>query len=340
VVTNSPLTLPLVPFSDAPYAPIVNVQFAVDMSAVVLSNPNYDPTTVTLNGDFNGWSTSIPCTNNPSAANTNILYSSFISAGVGQTINYQFRYTNSGSVVYDTAPAGGNRQYIVPNVNPAEVPPVYFANISPSDLLNEDTTVTFSIDMTNAVGSGSPGVTFDPANDPVYVNGDFSGWDGITGTWNPPALAPTQAAATGTSEVYTYTQILTKGSPRVVNYLWVFDDVDGETGIQFEPGNNNHTRYLRTTNGVDVLPTDVWGAELPNGNRFQESKVGSVTIGKPAGGSVPLTWVGYPGLNLQSATSINGPWSNVPGTDTQNSGTVSTAPSQQFFRLDLIQAAP
>ncbi len=340
VVTNSPQTLPLVSFSDAPYAPIVNVQFAVDMSGIVLSDPNYVPSSVTLNGDFNGWTTAISCTNNPTAANTNIFYSSYLSAGVGQTIHYQFRYTSSGNLVYDNAPGGGNRQYVVSSANPSEVPPTYFNNISPSDLLNEDTTVTFSVDMTNAVGSGTPGVTFDPANDPVYVNGDFSGWDGITGTWNPPALSPTQASASGTSEIYSFTQVIPKGSPRAINYLWVFDDVDGQTGIQFEPGNNNRTRYLRTTNGVDVLPLDVWGVGLPNGNRYEESKVGNVTIGKPAGGTVPLTWVGYPGLNLQSATNINGPWSNVPGTDTQNSGNVSTTPSQQFFRLNLVQPTP
>jgi hypothetical protein len=329
-------TLPLVNFSDAAYAPIVNVQFAVDMSGIVLSDPNYDPTTVTLNGDFNGWTTAIGCTNNPTAANTNIFYSTNIVAGVGQTINYQFRYTSAGNLVYDGAPGGGNRQYVVPNVNPAEVPPVFFANISPADLLNEDTTVTFSIDMTNAVSAGNPGVTFDPVNDPVYINGDFSGWQ----AWNPPALAGLQAAATGTSEIYTYSQLFPKGSPRVVNYLWVFDDVDGSTGIVYESGNNNRIRYLRTTNGVDVLPTDVWGVGLPNGNRLQESKVGNVSIGKPAGGSVQLNWLGYPGLSLQSATSINGGWQNVPGSDTQNSANVSTAPSQQYFRLNLVQPAP
>ena len=75
---SGPQTLPLVNFSDAPFTLqfCTNV-FNVDMSVVVgLSDTNFNPATLTVNGDFNGWGAGIPMTNNPSAANTNI-YTSF-----------------------------------------------------------------------------------------------------------------------------------------------------------------------------------------------------------------------------------------------------------------------
>ena len=57
---SAPQTLPLVFFSDAPYAPVAtnDVTFQVDMTAQVL-NGSFDPSTgtVEVRGNFNGWGT-------------------------------------------------------------------------------------------------------------------------------------------------------------------------------------------------------------------------------------------------------------------------------------------
>jgi len=72
-----PLALPLWNYSDTPYSPVIvsNVTFTVDMSVVAVTDTNFDPNTVTVDGSFNGWADG-PCTNNPTAANTNIYRSS------------------------------------------------------------------------------------------------------------------------------------------------------------------------------------------------------------------------------------------------------------------------
>ncbi|MEI9960879.1 MAG: hypothetical protein WDM76_07015 [Limisphaerales bacterium] len=88
----------------------------------MLSDANYDPGTVTINGDFNGWSVGIPCTNNPAAENTNI-YSAVIVSGAGSAINYQYRYLSAGNTVYDNKTGGGNRYYLVPNAASTNLPP-------------------------------------------------------------------------------------------------------------------------------------------------------------------------------------------------------------------------
>ncbi len=319
---NVAQALPLVNFSDAPFAPLAKVTFSVDMSAVLISDAGYDPATVTVNGDFNGWSSGIACTNNPIAANTNIYTSTAITAGAGSTINYQFRYVSSGNTVYDNAPGGGNRQFVVPNVTSTNVPPVFFKNVLLSDLLNVDTTVLFSVNMTNAVGNEQPGHVFDSANDLVYINGDFSGWV----AWNPISLAGAGLTCTNNppgSLVYSYEKTFLKGQSRSVTYKYSINGADDEAGF-----GQNHGRYIRSTNGVYAMPLDTFGA------MYVEPKFGNLAIGRVSGGSFPITWLGYPNVNLQKRSSLtSGVWQDVAGTTAGSSTNWPNSGGTQFFRL-------
>ena len=51
---NYTQVLPVVYFSDAPFAPTAQVTFNVDMSVVALTDTNFNPASVTLNGDLTG----------------------------------------------------------------------------------------------------------------------------------------------------------------------------------------------------------------------------------------------------------------------------------------------
>ncbi|MGH7991744.1 MAG: hypothetical protein ACREDS_16330, partial [Limisphaerales bacterium] len=86
---NFAQTLPLVNFSDAIYTlQFTTNVFNVDMSVVSAIDDNFDPSSLTVDGDFNGWGVGIPMTNNPAAANTNIYTSSqTIHVSAGSTIN-------------------------------------------------------------------------------------------------------------------------------------------------------------------------------------------------------------------------------------------------------------
>jgi len=137
-VESVPLVLPVVDYSDAPYAPLAQVTFSVDMSAVLISDPAFNPTTVVMDGDFNSWSSDVHMTNDPTASNTNI-YSTTLTIGEGSGVNYQFRYQNSGGTVYDhpASNPGGNRFYKVPVATPDNVATVFFNDINVNDLRSE-----------------------------------------------------------------------------------------------------------------------------------------------------------------------------------------------------------
>ncbi len=208
-VNNTNQVFPVVDFSDTPYAPLANITFNVDMAAVYISDPTFDPTTVTLDGDFNSWSTPVPVTNSP-GGDTNI-FSTTIVSGVGAQIHYQYRYNSTANgTIYDNPTGGGNRFYQVPNITSTNLPAVFFDDINVSDLLNEDTTVLFSVNMTNAVDTTPH--TFDPNNDLVYINGDFVGWQ----AWNSHALTVANLGLTNNpvgSEVYSFACCSRKAMP-------------------------------------------------------------------------------------------------------------------------------
>jgi hypothetical protein len=326
VFTNgSSQVIPVVFFSDAPFAPIAQVSFTVDMSAVALGDPNYNPATydVRLDGSFNGWAPDVTCTNDPGLNGNTNLWSCVVAIGAGTPVQYQFRYTdNLGNTQYDSAPGGGNRAYTVPDVASTNLPAVYFNNVLPTDLLNVDTEVTFSVNMTNAVGypgSGDPN-PFDPSSDSVFVNGDFIGWL----NWDPISLSSYQLQATPpTSEVYTLTYLFPKGHSRLVTYKYGIDGIDDEAGFA-----QNHVRYIRSTNGVYNLPLDKFGTQTV------EPKIGGLTIGNPSGGNVPVTWLPYPTVLLQSSTDLNsGIWTDNTGTLGQGSASWPVSGGNTFFRL-------
>ncbi|HMD53069.1 MAG TPA: hypothetical protein VKJ65_00765, partial [Phycisphaerae bacterium] len=171
LTTNPPPTNGIVFFSDQPYAPIGTNQFtfSVDMSREVwdglLSNQP-----VLLTGDFNGWDTTgvNTCTNNPNAANPNIYSTTvFITNGYGAASQFKFYvagfanggYENNPTHTYPGFPSviGGNqnREIIMPSVTSSNLtlPTVYFDDISTNTLFSVPTMVTFTVDMTNAVGT-------------------------------------------------------------------------------------------------------------------------------------------------------------------------------------------
>ncbi len=297
-----------------------DVQFSVDMRFVRANDVGFDPATVTVNGSMNDWS-GMGCTNDPTALNTNIYTSTNITILAGTSIQYQFRYVSGGNTVYDAlnGVGGQNRSFSVPPVAATNIPAVFFNDASALDFLNADTDVTFTVSMTNAVGTDAH--VFDSANDLVQINGNFVGWL----AWNPNTLNSaglTLGNNPAGSGLYTLTRTFPKDSVRAITYKYSITGVDNEAGF-----GGNHFRYIRSTNGVYEMPMDTFQSMVV------EPKVGGLSIGTPTGGSVPVTWLGYPSVRLQSASSLNGPWSDVPDTDTQNSASLPFGSGEQFFRL-------
>jgi len=302
------------------------VQFSVDMTLVEQTDASFDPTSVTVNGDAlapNGWG-GTACTNNPSAANTNVYTSPYFSIIVGTPVQYQFRYKSGGNTMYDALGgiSGHNRTLTVPNVTSTNIPTVYWNDALPLDLLNMDTVVSFNVNMANAVGmtNGVVDEVFNPSTDAVYINGDFTGWL----AWNPLSLASYQCTNNPVgSTVYTYTMTFPKGHTRSLTYKYAINGADDEAGFA-----QNHFRYIRSTNGVDNLPLDTFGTQ------YNEPKFGNLAIGPATGGFFPVTWLGYPGVHLQSRDSLtSGSWVDQLATDSQSSTNWPKGGGSQFFRL-------
>ena len=350
---NYTQVLPVVYFSDAPFAPTAQVTFNVDMSVVALTDTNFNPASVTLNGDLTGWG-GVAMTNDPAAPNTNI-FSTVFTIGQGSSVNYQFRYTelSSGNTVYDhlngASGGQGNRNCVVPNVAATNVPPVYFNEAALDDYFTQPTPVLFSVDMTGAVGTDSH--AFDAAADGLYINGQFANWYAWAGGINP-ASAPAgfQMAQVGSSMIFTNTVTIPAGTPVGFAYKYGIDPnnlnggpLDDEAAL-----GANHYRVVRATAfNPYPMPLDKFG------HPYSEPLLsaigttnGNLMVGPLSGGTATISWLGRPGARLQtSANLITGSWQTLAATDGTNwtvgynstNGFVSTtnwpATNRAFFRI-------
>jgi hypothetical protein len=315
--------VPVVFFSDVAYNPTETnlVTFQVDMGAQVAEG-NFNPATqqVNVNGVFNNWSANVNVlTNVPNSTNA-YLYAGTASIvdGLGAGEQYKFTTTAIGSGSNPNYEGlANNRSLTIVSGSTLVLPVVYFGNTVPppaSEELTNSVTVTFTVNMTNAVGTDS---TMWSPSVGVYINGDFTGWQ----PWSTALPQMTETPNNGTSAIYTYTTNFAAGHAVEVMYQYSMNGVQDET-----PGNVNHVRYIRSY-GTYNFPVDTFGAPTT------EPSFGNLTIGGTANGKVPITWLGRPGVQLQKATSINGPWTTIPGTDAMSATNIAVTGSSQYFRL-------
>jgi hypothetical protein len=206
-----------------------------------------------------------------------------------------------------------NRTMTIVSGTAQTLPAVYFSNVQPNDLLPADTTVTFRVNMTNAVGTDSH--AFDPsAGDAVYINGvpSFVGWD-----VSLPVLSNTPVGSTN----YSVDILVPKGSPVMLTYKYGINGIDDEAAA-----NNNHVRYVRQT-GTYVMPLDKFGTQTV------EPSFGNLQASSSTAGHVLISWLGRPGVHLQTKSSLSGSWTDHPETDGLSSTNWPSAGGPQFFRL-------
>ena len=331
--------------------PVTNqVVFAVDMTAQIqVGNFNPAAGTVFVSGEFNTWpgtaAGALVLTNFPvygDGSNTNIYYatSTFIGAPGSSGSQYKFTCNSpaySGAGGYE--PISGNRSFsLLTTSGPLLLPVVKFGNANLSDYLPSTVMVTFTVNMTNAV-SYPDGHVFNPASDVVFINGNFlaGGW----AAWNPIALNQMVNDPAG-SQIYTYTATVAAGSLGQLDYKYGMYYSSATNYDNEAAAYNDHFRYVRTTaTGTYTMPQDTFG------NQYAEPNFGQLTSASATPGNVAVTWLGRPGIQLQSNSSLSGDtWQTIAGTDGTNwtTGYVSTngfisqtnwpaSGGQQFFRL-------
>jgi hypothetical protein len=88
--------------------------------------------------------------------------------------------------------------------------------------------------------------------------------------------------------------------------------------------------------GAGLVFVTVGSGGNDNFDNFQitGTGLGGINVGPLSGGSINLSWVGNPAVNLQSATILSPPnWQDVPNTLGAYSLSVPATGPQQFFRL-------
>jgi hypothetical protein len=355
--TNSPQTVPIV--LDLPNGrfligtlvppPVTNdVVFLVDMSVEILRGA-FNPATdaVFVSGAFNNWpgtgTNALALTNIPTwGGNTNIYYATNTFIGTPSTIGSEYKFTDnnpalSGSGGYEPLPQ--NRTFTLLSSNGILVLPVVnFGDSLASDYTTAGVLVTFSVNMAGRASVSN--VVFDPSIHPApYINGNFitSGW----AAWSPIGLAPYQMTEDPIGSTnYTFTYNVPAGGFVLVQYKYAFDDGVNSLDNEAPPG-QDHVRYIRTTaTGSYTMPNDLFG------NQYNEPSFGELAVGAASGGTVPVKWLGRPGVKLQGTASLTGAWTELVETDGTNwsagssttNGLLSTtnwpaSSGNQFFRL-------
>jgi hypothetical protein len=332
--------LPVVYFNNVTGVPVkAAINFAVDMN-VYLDAGLLDTNTqqVYIRGNKVGWG------NPPAeglqlledAARPGIFTNTYSTDGqiTGDVVEYKtVIWTPETAIV--TWESGANKSLTFTGTEPKNaagyhelnVGPVYFDGLAPGSFLNEETVVTFRVDMNNA--RTLSGDSFNPATDTVALNGAF-----LPGGWQPwDVLFDTQAFDDGVSGgdttagdgIYTVQVTLPRGAPARLVYKYGINAADNEAAI-----GNDRVRYVRST-GTYSLPVDTFG------DITQESEtldIGTVSIARGNVGEVTLSWEGQPGVRLQKLSSLSGGTvTDLPATDGQNSYTVQANENMAFFRL-------
>jgi len=336
-LTGGPQTLPLLVFNYDGVTPIDfvtnNITFQVDMSVQGVGFINGGGQ-VTVSGGFNGWGNGGVLTNDPAADfPTNWWYSGTFpavtqlmppTATPGQKINrFKFR-ANGGWEEPLTINAAGNndRFWDATTTGDRVLPLVFYSDASPCDILLQDTTVTFVLRMTNGTVAVN-GHVFDKALDTLHINGES-----LLGAWQPwDIFLPTLVNNPPGSDFYEHTQLIPAGRPRNQKFKFGINGQDNEA-----PQFADHVQWVRTTANSFTMPVAEFGTNYASIR--VEPQYGNLAIGTPAGGNVPVTWLGNACVTLQTRSSLTGgTWTDLPATDATSATNYPVAGAEQYFRL-------
>jgi hypothetical protein len=193
--------------------------------------------------------------------------------------------------------------------------------------------VHFMVDMTEA--RTADGRAFDPAVDKVYLNGDFLNWSGCftSGGLGNVGWARWEVCPGGWGGLPNLTKVppncvyslsvgLSPPGGQVLAYRYSINGQDNEP-----TGGRDHVRWVRGT-GEYSLPLDKFGAPV------QEQSFGDLTATLSDPQQVLISWLGRPGVRLQScANPATGPWQDHPETDGLSATNWPVAQASVFFRL-------
>ncbi|HMP83562.1 MAG TPA: hypothetical protein PKA41_12750 [Verrucomicrobiota bacterium] len=320
-------TMPTSFFNDNNWpVPVNNVTFRVNMNAQLLAG-NFVPgtSTIRVTGGMNGWGDGEDMTNNPTLSGVaSNIYSAVlpISGFPGsQSPYYKFRLNGGWESPASGVPPDQNRVFTIAGGDQV-LPIVFYNDASDADLLPDATPVTFRLYITNGTVP-TDNIPFVKGTDKIYINGDFLNW----WAWNPGGAYGPSVEMTNNpdgSDFYEQTFVLPKGANVSVTYKYSIAGWDNEAGF-----GTNHLRYVRTLPSY-TFPVDAFGQNPV----VQEISFGDLAVGAPNGDTVPVTWLGRPGVMLQTRDSLNsGVWTTLTETSATSSTNYPNTGPATYFRL-------
>jgi len=334
-------TLPVVAFSDKPLVLSVTniITFEVDMTALIEVGSFTTNESLTLSGDFNGWNTTAqPMTNNPAASNPD-LYSTVVTIVDVPGAEHYFKFVENGT--YESL--ANNRDLFLLQTNGSfTYGPVYFNNQLPEPfdfvyVTNE--MVTFTVNMTNATGTGAGGTeSFDnqyPSGDTVWLNGLLDGINNNFWSWGGLGADGYEMTQIPNTFLFTITLPVNKGQSADLIYKYSINGLDDEAGF-----GDNHERWIRSQPNY-TMPVDTYASQ--GASTQTEIPFGNLAITQTTNNQIQLSWLGRPGVQLQTTPTLSpAVWTSQPFTDGTNllvapGGTASTnyttGASSLFYRL-------
>jgi hypothetical protein len=299
---------------------------------------------VNVSGFFTGWGNGTAMANNPALpGNLSNVYSVTIAIAnpsgtvptttVGLANRYKFRADGGweSAGIYGVG-QNKDRQLIIAGGDQI-LPLVTYNDASLCDVLLKETPVTFVAHLPNARLDNN-GIPFDKVNDKLYINGDFINWNNAApfanGGWN--TTCPEMTNNPVGSDYYEITLPIKGGNARRLQYKFGLDGPGHGFMDNENPVYSDHVKYVRNNNSSYTLPVTEFG------NLYLSSLVepvfGNLAVGAPAGGNIPITWLGCPCATLQTKSSVApGAWADLPATDATSSTNWPNTGDQRYFRL-------
>jgi len=318
-LTGGDQVLPVVYWDNvAPFTPTNSVTFQVDMTAQILAGSWTPGQFIRVAGGMTAWGDGADLTNNPALPGNAInIYSAVLPvvADTNAVIEYKFRA--NGGYESPASTSGGNRTFTVAG-GPQVLPLVFYSDASPCDLLAHEVTVTFVLRLTN--GTAASDGTIYNGSQTVHINGEFNNW----GTWD--VLLPQLINNPIGSDYYEFTTTIPAGRALAQKFKFSIGGADNEAGFGAD-----HIQYIRTTGTTYTMPVSEFG---PNYAAVRvENAFGDLKVSSPAGGNIPVSWLGLPCVTLQHRADLNsGAWVDLPATDATSSTNWPNV-GNQYFRL-------
>lgn len=304
-------TLPVVFFNNVTGGTTVStdVTFQINMSVQVALG-SFDPGsgTVSVAGEFNGWSASDFALTQSVSDLDLWVGTRTLTGAADSTVSYKF-VMNGGTWEGNVGPGGTQNRALTLTSSAQTLPVVFFNNVTavPSNI-----PITFQVNLGVQIAQGN----FDPDLGVVSVAGD------LLNNWNTSASVLTRS--TTDLNLWTGTFEVNSSAGAVLLFKYVLNDGATWEGNVGPDGTQNRTYTIASTDPQTLPPVFF--------NNVND--LGSVSLGAISGGQLTLSWTAGPLIRLQTATDLSGSaWQDVANTLGQNSATVPVGSGRAFFQL-------